>query len=211
MSIEKITTSVPYDSNVYLVSGDRPVLVDAGTGLDSGTVISEVRRMCPAGISSIVVTHCHYDHVGGLRDLVDAFGCPAYAGRRDAPHIRSPDEVTSASMFGGTMRAVDVLDLSEGDVIDTGDHRLRVIETLGHTKGGICLFDDSLGWLISGDTLFCMGYGRTDLPTGSMTEMRESLLRLSKIDIRGVFPGHGSTCESYTPGMMAEVLRMAGV
>ena len=65
--------------------------------------------------------------------------------------------------------------------------------------------------MISGDTLFLGGYGRTDFMGGSFDSMLASLVRLSKLDIRELFPGHGSTCESYTPGMMAEVLRMAGV
>ena len=86
-----------------------------------------------------------------------------------------------------------------------------MLETPGHTEGSICLYDEASGTLISGDTLFLGGYGRTDFMGGSFDAMLASLVRLSKLDIRELFPGHGSTCESYTPGMMAEVLRMAGV
>ena len=109
------------------------------------------------------------------------------------------------------MRPVDAKDLREGDVLDTGSRRFSVLETPGHTEGSICLYDEASGTLISGDTLFLGGYGRTDFMGGSFDAMLASLVRLSKLDIRELFPGHGSTCESYTPGMMAEVLRMAGV
>lgn len=211
MAVLRIPTSVPYDSNVYLIDGERPILVDSGTGLDSKTIIEGIRLVCSKGPSMIVATHCHYDHAGGLRDMVDEFGCPVYAGWRDADVIRHPDERDVASMFGSHLRPVEVNELRDGDFLDSGTHKFRVLETPGHTEGSICLYEESSGTLISGDTLFIGGYGRTDFAGGSQSAMRESLLRLSKLDIRVVFPGHGSTCERYTPGMMAEVLRMAGV
>ena len=169
MSIVTIPSSVSYDSNIFLIEGERPILVDSGTGQDSGTVIGRIREVCPEGPSMIVATHCHYDHAGGLHDLVEEFGCPVYAGWRDAQVIRHPDRRDVSALFGAA------------------------------------------GTLISGDTLFLGGYGRTDFMGGSFDAMLASLVRLSKLDIRELFPGHGSTCESYTPGMMAEVLRMAGV
>ncbi len=211
MSVLRIPTAVPYDSNVYLIDGKDPVLVDAGTGVDSDAIIEGIRLVCSDGPSMIVATHCHYDHAGGLRDMVDEFGCPVYAGWRDATVIREPDSRDVSSLFGSSMRPVDARDLREGDVIDTGAHAFRVLETPGHTEGSICLYEESTGTLISGDTLFIGGYGRTDFVGGSHRDMVASLQRLSKLDIRVVFPGHGSTCERYTPGMMAEVLRMAGV
>lgn len=211
MTIRRIASAVPYDSNIYLVSGEHPIIVDAGTGFDSPGVISRIRSACPQGPAMIVATHCHFDHVGGLADLVDAFGCPAFAGWRDAPHIREPDGFVSDDMFRGSMRPVDVHDLREGDILDSGDHTLTVLETPGHTSGSICLYDGEDRLLISGDTLFADGYGRTDLPGGSGSSMVASLRRLSKLDISGLFPGHGSTCDRYTPDRLAGVLRMAGV
>lgn len=211
MSVIRIPSSVPYDSNIYLIDGREPVLVDAGTGLDSDAVIEGIRLVCRGGPSAIVATHCHFDHAGGIAAIAEEFGCPVHAGRRDVPSLRSPDRRTVSRMFGCDMRPVDALPLREGDVVDTGAHSFSVLETPGHTEGSICLFEEGSGTLISGDTLFIGGFGRTDFEGGSMGDMRASLRRLSKLDIRVVFPGHGSTCEHYTPGMMADVLRMAGV
>ncbi|MDO5862500.1 MAG: MBL fold metallo-hydrolase [Thermoplasmata archaeon] len=212
MSIRLVPSRVPYDSNIYLVSGEHPLIVDAGTGQDSDAVIATIRRASPKPPEMIVATHCHYDHAGGLKDLVDAFGCPVYAGRLDAPYIRSGDpELTVGSLFGDTLRTVEVNDLAHGDFIDTGEHRFKVLETPGHTPGSICLYEESTGSLISGDTLFLTGYGRTDFAGGSMSAMRSSLGMLRNIDIRGLFPGHGSACERYSPEYLERVLMMAGV
>lgn len=211
VTVIRIPSSVPYDSNIFLVTGVHPMLVDAGTGEDSSAVISRIRSF---GIvpETVVATHCHYDHVGGLRDIVDAFGCRALAGRVDARFIRSPDPVFNVSrMFGGSVRPVDVGDLSEGSIVSTGEHSFRVIETPGHTAGSICLYEDSTGILFSGDTLFASGFGRTDLPGGSPDAMRRSLGVLSNIDISGLFPGHGNVIEDYRREYLVQVLCMAGV
>jgi glyoxylase-like metal-dependent hydrolase (beta-lactamase superfamily II) len=78
----------------------------------------------------------------------------------------------------------------EEDVIDIGEHRLRVINTPGHTCGGICLYDEVTGSLFSGDTVFGSGIGRTDLPSGSAKELAMSLKKLSGIDVKTLYPGH---------------------
>ncbi len=212
MPIIKIASSVPYDSNIYLVTGERPVIVDAGTGLDSDAVERRIRSFSQIQPSAIILTHCHFDHAGGAKKLSEAFGCDVFAGVNDAPYLRVPDpSVTVSGLFQSDMDPMDVKDLREGDRIDTGDHVLEVIDTPGHTPGGICLHDSANGLLLSGDTLFFDGFGRTDFAGGSMSALRGSLRKLSNIDIRGLFPGHGNTCERYSPGDLARVLRMAGV
>lgn len=212
MAVVRIPSSVDYDSNIYLITGDHPILVDAGTGFDSADIIRRIEHHSSHLPEAIVATHCHFDHIGGLRDMVDAFGCRVYAGARDACFIRNPDPAFNASrMFGGSVRAVDVADLHDGQTVSTGEHMFRVIDTPGHTSGSICLFEESTGLLLSGDTLFANGYGRTDMPGGSMDDMRRSLGILSNIDIKGLFPGHGSVIESYRREYLAPVLSMAGV
>lgn len=212
MTIVPIDSHVPFDSRIYLVTGDHPLLIDAGTGLDSDHCIDLVRRYIGDASLSIVATHCHFDHIGGIKPFIDSFGCEAFAGVRDAPFIESGDlHATVADMFSSSFTPFPVSPLQDGQILSTGLHDLRVIETPGHTCGSICLYEDSSGFLFSGDTLFSNGFGRVDLPTGSMDDMRRSLSALSNIDIKGLFPGHGNVMERYDRASFEQVLSLAGV
>jgi glyoxylase-like metal-dependent hydrolase (beta-lactamase superfamily II) len=87
---------------------------------------------------------------------------------------------------------VPTRDLNDGDRISTGSINFTVLHTPGHTEGSISLFDQSAGLLLSGDTLFFGGWGRTDLPGGDATAMLSSLSRLRTLDpATRVIPGHG--------------------
>ena len=212
MPIHQIRSDVPYDSSIYLIDSPVTVLVDSGTGLDHMVAERIERILNGRSLDIIVATHCHYDHVGGIASLVDRFGSEVRAAEPDAQAIREGDDgMTLAHMFGGSLGPVDVKAIEDGDVLDLGDRRLRVIRTPGHTRGSICLYDDASGTLISGDTLFESGFGRTDFPGGSMSAMRSSLRALSNIDIRELYPGHGSICENCGPGLIARALTLAGV
>ncbi len=85
----------------------------------------------------------------------------------------------------------EMLNLREGDKAKIGDEVLKIISTPGHSKDSICLFGQ--GFVLSGDTLFKDGYGRTDLEGGSEEEIQKSLKRLSEIIKPGtkIYPGHG--------------------
>lgn len=212
MRIVKIQSSVDYDSGIYLVLSDRTMLVDAGTGFDSAVPDRVRAALAGRGLDMVVATHCHFDHVGGIPAIVKEFGCPVYAGEADAVHMRgSDDRYTLASMFGGSLPMMDVNGLKDGQVIDLGEVSFRIISTPGHTKGSICLYEPGSGALISGDTLFGMGVGRTDFPGGSIADMRASLGLLSNIDIRELYPGHGSICRDCGPELTRRALAMVGV
>ncbi len=213
MSIFRIESSVPFDSNIYLVVDKRTMLVDTGSGLDHDCVVAGIHSILgDRGLDMIILTHCHFDHTGGLAALIREFKCPAYAGGPDADCIRRGDSVhTLSDMFGYDFEPVDVRDLRDGDVIDLGTRNFRVIWTPGHTTGGICLYDGIAGTLISGDTLFEAGVGRTDFPGGDMIALRNSIRALSNIDIKELYPGHGSICINYDPAMLARVMTLVGV
>ncbi len=129
MSIFRIESGVPFDSNIYLVVGERTMLVDTGSGLGHDCVVAGIRSILEdRGLDMIVLTHCHFDHTGGLTALVHEFGCPAYAGDPDVDCIRKGDSVYILNdMFGYSFKPVDVGDLHDGDVIDLGTRSFRVI------------------------------------------------------------------------------------
>lgn len=195
--IHQIVSRIPFDSNIYLLMGKENVLIDSGTGLDSADIIGKIRGFIGAGtIDRILLTHCHFDHIGGAHSLSNAFGCDVYAGYIDAAPIREGDSMyTLCKDFGLEIPGFDVKDLRKDDIIDIGDHRLRVIETPGHTLGGVCYYDEVTHALFSGDTVFASGVGRTDFMGGSIVSLRNSIKYLNSIDIKGLYPGHGQTVQ----------------
>ena len=156
----------------------------------------------------MVLTHGHFDHIGGLKDIVSKFRPEVSAGAADAETIRRGGR---DSIFGMTLHPCEnVKELSENDIIDLGDRRFRVIETPGHTEGCICLYDDESGDLFSGDTVFADGIGRTDFEGGSITSLRESLRKLSQLKIKGLYSGHGPCVENGGGESVARGLVYAG-
>ena len=219
MSIVPISTGNPMDSNMWLVSGSSSVLIDTGTGvLDSlsgesyaDAVARSIRSVIGGGgLSAIILTHAHIDHAGGAAGLSKAFGCPIYLGMAEEYVLRTGDRDASvADTFRLPFEPADCTGVPEGHVFDLGKHRLRVIDTPGHTVGGICIFDEVTGALFSGDTLFASGIGRTDLPGGSSRKLVESLAKLRNVNITSVYPGHGPSTNN---GKLAlkQALNMVG-
>ena len=193
MAIIQLEPAILFDSNIFLVTGERTVLIDTGTGFKVEETVKEIKRILGGrGLDAVVITHRHYDHVGGLRGLIKEFSPKVYAGTLDAVPLREGDsESTMGTSFGGTIDEMDVEDLKDGDVIDLKDHKLLVIETPGHTSGSISLSDQVTGALFTGDTVFTDGIGRYDLSTASRDQLVASLQRLSGMDIHGFYPGHG--------------------
>lgn len=124
--------------------------------------------------------------------MAEHFGCPVYAGAKDAEAIRSADpDLTLSWRLGIDILPIPCESVTEGHRFDSGEGAFTVLETPGHTPGGICLYNQDTGELISGDTVFADGYGRTDLPGGDMSEMVNSLLRIDSLGISALYPGHG--------------------
>lgn len=137
----------------------------------------------------ILLTHGHFDHVGGVKALKD---------RYNAQVCISKDEMTllnNSSLNGAALHSLELDDvevdvkLSDNDVLMLGDNEIKFITTPGHTKGSGCYIVNN--WIFSGDTLFCQSIGRTDFPTSNHSEMLNSLKKLKDIDgFYVVYPGH---------------------
>jgi glyoxylase-like metal-dependent hydrolase (beta-lactamase superfamily II) len=185
----------PLETNCWVVADDLggPALVIDPAG-DAGAILEAVEERT---VAAIVLTHKHFDHIGGVRDLIAATGAPLLAHERDAGDLSDPG-TTGGAMFGidFTAPAPDRV-LADGNVVEAGALRAIVLHTPGHTPGGICLFvEDPAGaapHLFSGDTLFAGSVGRTDFAGGSARDLAQSIAsKLATLPAETlVHPGHG--------------------
>lgn len=169
------------DSNSYLI---EDVLVDTGTGQNKDYLHFQIKELGfdVEDIKTIVNTHCHFDHVGGNYLFPEA---KVAIHGADEKSLTEDNSLTVSSMFSCEILRKDVdIILKEGDKIKG----FEVLHTPGHSNGSICLFNGKT--LISGDTVFAEGFGRVDIG-GNILEMRESLKRLTKLNVEYLLPGHG--------------------
>lgn len=192
------------DSNTYII---EDTIIDPGSGENIEYLKEAIKEsgLEMTDIKKIINTHCHYDHMGADKQLQDEYGYEIYMHPLDKKMVDQKDaQATVAISFNTTVPDLDIKELNEDEEV----HGYKVVHTPGHTKGGICLFNGKN--LISGDTLFSGGnFGRTDLPTGSMQEMKESIHKISELDPVQLFPGHGPYAISQVPEQISLSLMIA--
>jgi len=164
------------ETNCYLLgdseSGEALVIDPGG---DKALILDELKKM---GLKArlILLTHGHPDHYGAALELAADTGAPIYMHPQDSAFYRLK---------------VD-RELSDGQLIQLGSLRLKVLHTPGHTPGSVCFLDEED--LFSGDTLFCGAVGRTDFPGGDTQKMRDSLEKFKSLSpTLKLYPGHGET------------------
>ena len=141
-------------------------------------------------ITGILLTHAHADHIGAAEALRAASGAPIAAPRGEEEALSDPRLNLSAVLPGERCSLTADRLLDDGEVIEAAGLRLETLFTPGHTAGGACYLCGKT--LITGDTLFCEGMGRTDFPGGDLSALITSLRRLNMLegDVT-VLPGHG--------------------
>lgn len=167
-----------YQTNCYLLWNEGS---DSCLVIDPGYESEEI--LCHAQgkkVAAILLTHGHFDHVGGVSCLAEKTGCPVYICPED---LSMPPQMTNGPIaYTHTY--------GEGDRLQLADLNVRVLHTPGHTPGSVCLLVENS--LFSGDTLFQDSCGRTDLPGGDWATILKSLHRLKGLDSNyTVYPGHG--------------------
>lgn len=181
-----------YAANCYIVYSAKTmegVIIDPGGDADD---ILKMIKEKDIKITSIILTHGHADHIGGVKDLKEILKAEIMI------HEDDKEMLVDANINLSNMMAMDNVEiepdklLKDGDIINIGEKQMLVIHTPGHTKGGICLkIEDNI---ITGDTLFQASIGRTDLYGGDFNQIIDSIKSKLLIydDETKIFPGHGS-------------------
>jgi len=190
---------INYDSNIYIILGENPTIIDCGTGLYNDQVLKKLTEIIdPKKIEQIILTHEHYDHCGGVKKIFESVS----SNVKILAHIDASEKIESgesnfALMLGGTMPKMPVdIKLKEGEDVHIGDEIFVVLHTPGHTPGSMCLYSKDSKSLISGDTIFPFGsFGRYDFPEGDGNLLKKSIERIAEYDIVNLYPGHESIIE----------------
>ncbi|MBD5371707.1 MAG: MBL fold metallo-hydrolase [Bacteroides sp.] len=198
MKIVKFQLSL-FGINTYIVfdpATNEAAIIDPGMiNTEEQTAIRNFITQNNLHLKYIINTHLHIDHVAGNKWAQDTYHVPTMA------HI---DDFKLGRMLGAQAQAFGLPlamewkesehPLHDGEVINIGRGRLKVLHVPGHSRGSVALYDEEDGFLISGDALFAGSIGRTDLPGGSMPQLLESIrtkLFTLPEDVM-VYPGHGA-------------------
>lgn len=182
----KVIPNGELQENCYILMLEErndAILIDPGS---EGDRIKE--ELGSRKVAAILLTHGHWDHTGALKDFA---GAPLYMHEKDAPLLKQ-----SRFVFAGIDQQLEPRPeptdfVSDGQVLKIAGISLQVMHTPGHTPGGVCYISGTD--VFTGDTIFDGDYGRTDLPGGSMQQMRQSLRKILSLHGYKAHPGHGSS------------------
>ena len=181
----------PAQENGYVVRADRgateAVVVDPG---DSATQLRLELARAGARCAGILVTHCHWDHLGAVADLAEGTAAPVHMARDEAPVLQSPDDYYASLGVHIRPWTPEVL-LDGGETLDLAGLTFETVLVPGHSPAHLAYATD--GCLFSGDVLFAGGVGRVDLPGGDwetlVASIRTLMDRFPPETV--VYPGHG--------------------
>ncbi|MEG1771989.1 MAG: MBL fold metallo-hydrolase [Clostridia bacterium] len=189
MNIYSLKTG-PIEVNTYIITGNNKtcVVIDPGSSKE----VIELLRARALTCTHILLTHGHFDHILGLKRIKDEFLATVIIQKDDADALESDRK--NLGVFSGFSVEKCPPDVTFDDnyEFDAAALHFRAIHTPGHSRGSVCYVLDKEKIIFSGDTLFNLGIGRTDLPGGSEEDILDSItFKLYALpgDFK-VFPGH---------------------
>ena len=192
----KISTWIGDETNCYIVfdqESKETMVVDPAGDVDR---IIEMINILQGNLKYIFLTHCHGDHIAGVKELREKMGGKVLIHRLYVEGLNNKEINLTEFMDGLPEIEIDADSrLDDGDLIHVGNLEFKVIHTPGHTKGGCSLYLESEKLLFSGDTLFRGTWGRTDLPTSDFRDIISSIINKLLVlpDDTIVYPGHGKS------------------
>lgn len=196
MKVIKFTVN-PFQMNSYVYydekSGDGVIIDPAVYTSEEKNELEKIISENNISIKKILLTHGHIDHILGNKFAKDKFGVDIYGNDKD--NLLIENSVQQGKMFGIEIEqspAIDIL-LDEGDEVEVGDSKFRILHTPGHSPGSICYIDDKNKIVFCGDVIFRESIGRTDLLGGDynllISSIKDKLLKEIKKDYL-LLPGH---------------------
>jgi len=185
----------PVQENTYVLFDEKDAcIIDPGCYFaNERKILQEFfhqRKLTP---KFLLNTHCHLDHVFGNKFIYDEYALTLHLHENEKTILDYASEAGLAWNMPFENYRGELIFLKEGDIIRVGDSELKILFTPGHSPGSICFYCEKQGFIVSGDVLFRLGIGRTDLPGGDtatlMNSIRKQLFVLPDEVI--VYPGHG--------------------
>lgn len=178
-------------SNTYLINlANYSYIVDPGSK-DMNNIINYIKNN-NIKLKAILLTHGHYDHIVGIPSILSNWNVDIYISENEREFLNNPK---LNLIYWYDMEQLELDNALENANIKIYEENLdifKIINTPGHSKGGICLYNEFEKKIISGDTIFKNSYGRFDLPTGNRRELSDSILKILSLpkDVI-IYPGHG--------------------
>ncbi|MCR5458143.1 MAG: MBL fold metallo-hydrolase [Clostridiales bacterium] len=182
----------PIDTNCYVLADSKTkecIVIDPAS---NGKYVNDWCQSHGYKVKSILLTHGHFDHIGGVDELVKLSGATLFIHKEDAEMLND----TCKNAFGYFFAGEDIVSTSsyttieDGQTFDLGGETITTIHTPGHTKGSVVYLTDK--YAFTGDTIMQGGMGRTDLYGGDDFELGQSVRKLIPlIRTKIIYPGHG--------------------
>lgn len=185
-TIKTIWSEKDLKHNTHIIETENGcVLIDAGASIES------VKELCDKPIEAVFITHGHFDHIQYIEDY-DELGIPIYINEKTKDFFVNPKKNVS-DLFDGDVYTYDVESVKtvkNGDKVAVLGMNIKCYETPGHSEDGMCyVLNDEI--LFSGDTLFSIAVGRTDLYTGNVDQLIKSLTKIQRLKYSTLYAGHG--------------------
>lgn len=175
--------------NCYLVENTETqevFIVDPGA--EAERIIQRVGSRKPV---AVLLTHGHYDHIGAVDAVCQRFDIPVYMHEMEADKLAEPRANLSSRFAVPVVQTTLPALVHDGDVLHLAGMDIEVLHTPGHSAGGVCYRLPENQGVLTGDTLFAHGYGRTDFYDSDFAALHQSLRRLFALTPRMIsFPGH---------------------
>jgi len=184
MKVEVIKVGM-FQTNCYLVSNENEmIIIDPGASFKK--IDEVIQKNENVKVVAILLTHGHFDHIGAVDKLKEKYNCPIIASQEDEKILRNQKNNNLAGFAASVESEIKWI---ENDELNLGSIKVKVLFTPGHSAGSVMYIID--GKLFSGDTLFKLSVGRTDLYSGNEHKLKESLQQLYNLDRDMiVYPGH---------------------